>query len=259
MQKSKIEVGKEYALREPRGSDRNFQHVRIIEHVRGSKWQVEWIDPNPGLKDYVESSAIIVLWKDVKAFLREEEQKRQLLEDNDREGYEQESPYDKLLYEVFENTGETGLHYYRGVLSGKKDALERVMTRAGLKTNENFLYSYTARNGEIQIPYAGALKIAKAFCMKEPNTVLTHVDATEREWGQEVSRPGKEYSVQLLNQYRASWAIIRQWAGHDAAVTQREVYIKRLECLVWDAIYALQKAGADGEAARLRRAISGRD
>ena len=49
--------------------------------------------------------------------------------------------------------------------------------------------------------------------------------------------------------------MIRQWAGHDAAAAQREATIQRLERLVWDAIYALEKAGLDSEAARLRRAI----
>ena len=50
-----------------------FQRVRIVEHVRGTKWKAEWIDPNPGLVHYVESSALIVRWKDQKAFLKEEE------------------------------------------------------------------------------------------------------------------------------------------------------------------------------------------
>jgi hypothetical protein len=61
--------------------------------------------------------------------------------------------------------------------------------------------------------------------------------------------------VPLLNRYRASWALIRQWAGHDAALAQKEMEIQTPERLVWDAIYALQKAGADSEAARLRRAL----
>jgi hypothetical protein len=34
--------------------------------------------------------------------------------------------------------------------------------------------------------------------------------------------------------------------------------IQRLEHLVWDAVYILQKAGLDSEAARLRRAIEKR-
>lgn len=55
----------------------------------------------------------------------------------------------------------------------------------------------------------------------------------------------------------AKRALLRQWAGHDAAIAQREAEIQRLERLVWDAIYALQKAGLDTEAAELRRAITG--
>lgn len=51
------------------------------------------------------------------------------------------------------------------------------------------------------------------------------------------------------------WALIRQWAGRDAAIAQREARIEQLERLVWDAIYALQKAGLDREVDRLRRAV----
>ena len=72
---------------------------------------------------------------------------------------------------------------------------------------------------------------------------------------QDASQPGGEYLVSLLNEYRAAWALIRQWAGLDAAVAERESRIQQLEHLVWDAIYALQKAGLDDESARLRRAI----
>ena len=55
-----------------------------------------------------------------------------------------------------------------------------------------------------------------------------------------------------------AWALIRQWTGFDAAVAQREAEIQKLERLVWDAVYALQKAGLDNEAARLRRALDRR-
>jgi hypothetical protein len=49
--------------------------------------------------------------------------------------------------------------------------------------------------------------------------------------------------------------LIRQWAGQDAAIAARETRIRRLERLVWDAIYALQKAGLDEESGKLRRAL----
>ena len=55
MLKSEIRAGIEYALREKRVPGTPFQRVRVIEHIRGNKWRVEWIDPNPGLVHYVES------------------------------------------------------------------------------------------------------------------------------------------------------------------------------------------------------------
>ena len=93
------------------------------------------------------------------------------------------------------------------------------------------------------------------FCGAEPAAVLVGVETTERDWAQQARRQGEEYIVPLLNEYRASWALIRQWAGQDAAIAQREGEIQRLERLVWDAVYVLQKAGLDKEAAKLRRAI----
>jgi hypothetical protein len=76
---------------------------------------------------------------------------------------------------------------------------------------------------------------------------------TERTWAQEARHHGEEHLPGLLNEYRASWASIRQWTGYDAAVAKREAHIQTLERLVWGAIYARQKAGLDREAARLRR------
>src|SRR5213593_4471587 len=55
MLKSQIKVRHEYAFREKRRPGEPIQRVRIVEHVRGNKWKAEWIEPNPGLADYVES------------------------------------------------------------------------------------------------------------------------------------------------------------------------------------------------------------
>jgi hypothetical protein len=96
--------------------------------------------------------------------------------------------------------------------------------------------------------------LAREFSAAEPAAVLVDVQATEREW-ETKAHHGEDYVVSLLNEYRASWALLRQWAGHDAAIAQREAEIQRLERLIWDAVYALQKAGLDNEAFRLRRAI----
>jgi hypothetical protein len=69
MLKAEIKPGGEYAVREKRTPGVPFQRVRILEHVRGNKWKAQWIDPNPGLVDYIESGQLIVPWKEHKDFL----------------------------------------------------------------------------------------------------------------------------------------------------------------------------------------------
>lgn len=111
------------------------------------------------------------------------------------------------------------------------------------------------RQGLLFLPFDEAIEIAKRFSVVEPHAVLVKIEAGEREWMAKARRPGEAYIIPLLNEYQAAWAIIRQWTGADPAVAAREEHIEKLERLVWDAIYALQKAGLDSDASRLRRAI----
>jgi hypothetical protein len=257
MQKSDIKPKTEYALREKRTPGSPFERVRVIEHVRGNKWKVQWIDPNPGLIDYVESGKLIVPWKDHKLFLKEEANEQCLREHNVRNGYDgEESPIVRALYVVFESVGD-GIDFYKGCLTAAPETLARLRARARVTLPRESPVTYTNRRGELRLPFDVAVDLAQKFCAAEPATVLVNIEATEREWDQKARR-GEDYIVSLLNEYRASWALIRQWAGQDAAIAQREAEIQRLERLVWDAVYALQKAGLDAEAARLRRAIERR-
>jgi hypothetical protein len=257
MVKSEIKPRTDYALREKRMPGVPFQRVRIVEHIRGNKWKAEWIDPNPGLVHYVESGQLVCAWKEHKAFLKEESEAQRLREHNESHGYIPESPLTKAVEQVFETVGDE-IQFYRGVLSGSPDALERIKQRAGMVGAANSPAAYTDRQGTIRLPFDYALDLARKFCTAEPSTVLVEVETTEREWSRKAATPGEEYMVRLLNDYRASWALLRQWAGYDAAVAQREAEIQRLERLVWDAVYLLQKKGLNSEAARLRRAIEKR-
>jgi hypothetical protein len=252
--KSEINPQTDYALREKSAPDAPLQRVRIIEHIRGNKWKAEWVNPNPGLVDYVESGHLICRWKDHKAFLREESDAKRLREHNSEIGFEFESPLDKAVHQVFDSLGDD-IEYDRGVLWATPETLERVKQRADVPSMPTSPFAYTSRFGKVHCPFDYALELARKFCASEPSTVLVGVESTEREWARQATRPGEEYIVPLLNDYRASWALLRQWSGHDAAVAQREAEIQRPERLVWDAVYALQKAGLDSEAARLRRGI----
>ena len=254
MQKAKIVAGDEYAFREKRGEGVPLQRVRILEHIRGNRWRAEWIEPNPGLVHYVESGQLIVPWKEHKAFLKEEEESARLWNHNIRMGYKNNSPVDNALSVVFESVGDD-VSFYRGTLNGGVEAFERVRTRAGVAMTPHSPVAYFDRAKTLHLPFDEAIELARRFCAAEPATVLTRIEGTEREWAQEARRPGKEYMVGLLNEYRAAWALVREWAGADAAVAEREAQIVKLERLVWDAIYALQRAKLDSEAARLRRAL----
>jgi len=255
MVKSEIKPGAEYALREKRVEGAPFQRVKVIAHIRRNKWKVEWIDPNPGLTDYVESGQLVTPWSQRRAFLKEEENERRLREHNERHGYTgEETPIVDALYEVFENVGEE-VNFYRGILSGSAEVIDRLRARAGISPTQNHSYvAYTTRHGQLRLPFDEALDLARRFCAAEPAAVLLSVEATEQKWTSEVSH-GDTYLISLLNRYRAAWALIRQWAGYDAALAQKDAQIQKLERVVWDAVYALQRAGLDHEAARLRREL----
>jgi hypothetical protein len=230
MQKSDIKPRTEYAFREKRVPGSPLEHVRVLEHLSGNKWKVEWIDPNPGLVHYAESAQLVAIWKGRKAFLKEEDSRERLLQHNREQGYAENSPISNALYEIFESTWENEVSFYKGVLSGSPEPIDRLRARAGVEAGKNSIYAYVDREGKLHLPFDEALELAKKFCAAEPMPVLTGVETTEREWAQEARAPGNA----------------------------REETIQKLERLVWDAIYALQKANLDNEAARLRRAITRR-
>ncbi len=156
---------------------------------------------------------------------------------------------------VFENIGDDTICFHRAILSGPSAALERFRARLGKLAPEPSPYGFGDRHGEQHLPLDESLALGRAFCAAEPSAVLIAVETHERDWERQARQPGEVYLVSLLNEYRAAWALIRQWTGQDTAIAQRDAEIQRLERLVLDAIYILQKAKLDSEAARLRRSF----
>jgi hypothetical protein len=105
-----------------------------------------------------------------------------------------------------------------------------------MDTSKRSPLGYTDRQEKLHLPFDEAFELARKSCGSEQATVLVGVETTKREWAQQARRQGEEYIVPLLYEYRASWALIRQWAGQDAAIAQREAEIQRLETLVWDGV-----------------------
>jgi hypothetical protein len=133
MEKQAIKPGVEYAIREPVAAGVEFQRVKILENVRGSRWRAQWIEPNTGLVEYISSKNVIVEWSQRKAFLWDEQHAAALTEHLARIGYRgDDHPVSRAVSEVFEAAGEPDLLFRRGELEFEPDVLDRLADRAGL-------------------------------------------------------------------------------------------------------------------------------
>ncbi len=129
MQAFEIHVGEEYGYRDtPKRAD-PLQRVRVLDHVR-SKWKVEWIDPNPGLQEYVKSVQLIVPWSEHRDFLREEAGWTRLGDVCDRTWPGHDHPVTEAVQLVLDSTGEQAWVENMGAFSATPDGADRIATRA---------------------------------------------------------------------------------------------------------------------------------
>lgn len=157
MQRDSITPTRQYAIRERVSIGEPLQRVEVIEHARGTKWKVRFLDePNPGLVDYVTSKQIICTWTDRRKYTRDEERLAALeaLDGNVWDGH----PREQAVSLVLLSTGERGAEVYRGRLSITPDRLQRIMARAGLEGTVSDLdpMAFVDRHGEVQVPFRGA-------------------------------------------------------------------------------------------------------
>jgi hypothetical protein len=157
---------------------------------------------------------------------------------------------------VLEASGEQ-VTVYRGVLDGMPDALDRVAVRA--KHELPSASGYIDRRGERHLPWQTALDVAKGFAAAEPSTVLLHIEVTERPWEVEAREPGGSYLLGLLENHRAGWALVRQWASADAGLARLNKEVDRLRQLIDRTVWDLRRPDADPEriATRLDRGLHG--
>jgi hypothetical protein len=254
MQQDRIAIGGHYGFREVPRSTEELQHVRVLERARG-KWKVEWIEPNAGLSDWVKSNNLVVAWADRKAFLRGEKRRAALRAVTDRQWPGHEHPISHAVTTVLDSTGERTVYVDNyGVIVAPPDARDRILARAHLEVPVDPV-SYVDSRGEWNASFATALTIAKAFAAAEPQTVLLEVDVEERRMDTEAREPGNGYLVGLVQEYRAHWAICRQWAGFDQAIAQRDAEIVRLRRLLDECGVNLRRLGHDDIANRMERKL----
>src|SRR5690348_5699607 len=156
MVKEEIKPGLEYGYRDKPLQGSQLERVRVIAHIRGNKWKVEWIEPNPGLVHYAESGQLICVWKDRRAVLDEEERHQRLKKRNEDQGYSENSPLTGALYHVFESLGEKDVSFYKGAVLCTPEAIERVRIRAKMTVGEQSPYAYADRQGIVHLPYEEA-------------------------------------------------------------------------------------------------------
>jgi hypothetical protein len=258
VEQSLIEIGTEYGLRERVQAGELLERIRVLERVRSGRWRVEWLEGDrEGLKDFVKSKNIIVPWRERRAFLRDEEKARVFNAHVERTAPPEKNPIHDAMNTVFESTGDA-VSYWNGALTGEQEALERVANRAQAAIPDS-PYVFVDRFGTTHLPFEIAVALAQAFAAAEPESVLLAVDTQQRKYETEAREPGSAFLVPLVNEWRASWALVRQWAGHDQALAAKDAETKRLRELIERAAWDLRRDGADPErvANKMLRALAG--
>ncbi len=257
IEQRKIEIGREYGLREPAVAMAPLQHVRVLERVRPGRWRVEWLEPNAGLVGFVLSSNIVVPWAERDSFLRDEQRHQELLDDNRAHWLGHDHPLAGAVLTVLDSTGEVMQLTNAGILCCSPDALERVADRAGVSLSGA---GYRSRHHVYHLPFSAALELAKGFAAAEPLTVLRQAEVEERFDDAEAREPGNAFLVPVVNKHSAERALVRQWAGQDAAIAAREEEIERLRQLLRRTVWDLRSDSCDPlrVAERITRSLQGR-
>lgn len=163
MDKRSIEIGGEYAFRDPPKPGVEFQHVKVLELVR-TKWRVRRIEPNEGLEDFVKSANLIVPWKERRSFLRDEQRRADLARRCAHQWRGSNNPTCSAVSSVLDTTGEHRLGIDNdGSLYADPEALQRLCDRIGVPVPHDEQFGYTDRFGTVHEPYEFGHNLAVAF------------------------------------------------------------------------------------------------
>jgi hypothetical protein len=245
------------ALRERRDLDWPTERVEVVgPKPRAGKVKIRRLDgDHEGLEEWVPTRYLLCAWEERDACLHDERAEAALRQDQDDQS-------DKVMRDaivaVMESTGEQTASFWNG-WSDEPAVIKRLWTRAGLTGNplHHHHLAYKDRRGRWHLPYGSALTFATAFAKAEPESVLMHVDAEEREMRSKGYQPGESTWHTILTEYRPAYAVVREWAGGREDVARLTKEIERLHGLLSEAEWALRKAGDERGANRLRRAVGG--
>jgi hypothetical protein len=210
------------------------------------------------LVGYLRSSNFIVLWSNRKAFLSDERHYEAVRSASRDQWDGRDGPLECAVSAVLATTGEAFSTLRGGVLSCDAGSLRRLQDRAGLSPASHPL-GFVDRHGMSHQPFEYAFELARAFAAAEPLTVLAQIDIEEREMLLAMREPGEAYRVPLVGVFIASNALVRQWAGHDAAVNERRAEVDRLRAILDRAVRKLMRPKSDPVAVArwIERAVRG--
>lgn len=204
----------------------------------------------------MKSVNLVVPWRERRALLTEEKSWERLTETCSREWPGYEHPVTDAVNTVLDSTGEKAWVGRNGEMSAMPDVLERISQRAGMKLEIQHP-AFVDRRGEAHFSFETAVALAQGFAASEPQTVLLSVDAEQREYEHAAREPGNFRQVPLVQRWRASWALCRQWAGFDEALAERDAEIQRLRRILDDVGYELRRGGQDKLVAKVERMVKG--
>ena len=132
-----------------------------------TRWRVEYLDPNPGLVDFVTSANLIVAWTQRTGLARDEQRHETLVGCSEQRWDGPDSPLTEAVNEVLEATGEDLDARQHGIICSPPEVLERVAQRAGIDPATH-VYGYRVQNETNRLPFECALTLGRAIANRRP-------------------------------------------------------------------------------------------
>jgi hypothetical protein len=254
VQYREIQVGQEYGVRLRLAAGEPLIHVAVVDKVdRTKQVKVRHVDePHAGMEEYVAFRHVVVSWKERRRFLSDEQKLAQVREMSAGVDFVTK----EAVQFVLEATGENAFFVHSdGHLSADHEPLLRVAVRARLTPDPDALdpHAFVDRDGNVQMTFAGAEKLAMAVAAAEPDTVTMYVAEAEDVYEARGYDMGERFWHEHLRKQRPIYALARQWAGFETEVARLRQEIGRLRNLLSMAADDLRKAGLTREAGRLAR------
>jgi hypothetical protein len=152
---------------------------------------------------FIRKATIAVSWSEAKAFINDELLLLKVLKASGSQDGHAGETVANAINAVLETTGDWGwgLHSYGNrVAQLPIEAARRILRRSRLDPDPLKLdpVSFVCRDGNLNLTFEACLRLAHAFAKAESDTVLTYVDAEERDYMDNRMVKQRRYSHMLI-------------------------------------------------------------